>query len=457
MVGIAMLIPLGASAVRRPQFGILLLVALLPYDGLLVLVDLPGVVGGWKEGAVLAIGVAVIANRSGAGTHDRMAIKRRSAPGFWLPTAGLLLLGVASFLATPGIASLSGLKVAYFYLLLPVILWFAPLDSRERDQLITILMVNGVVTSAIGIGQQIMGPEWLNSVGYEYNSQIRFAGGILRTFSTFVQPFPFAFFVMTVLLLGIPIALTDRSRLRNRIFLLAVPLMVVAMASAIVRAALIGFVVGGLYLAASRFRVIAHGGVIGVALILLFPAPITEALGSRSSLDQRTTGWITEIVDEGVEPFGTGIGTVGAVPERLENLAGASSATFPSPPAEGRYQPDNYYVKTLLELGPLGLWLLLWSVMSAIAFSRRIAKAPPSMIEPVDRALAAGITAASASAAVAALVSAYWEIFPVDVFYWLLLGVLPSLLKSSSTLLPSPPEEVASRPTAASSSMLSPA
>ncbi|NNF54781.1 MAG: O-antigen ligase domain-containing protein [Acidimicrobiales bacterium] len=460
LLGLALLIPLGTAAVRRPQVGILLLVALLPYDGLLLLVDLPGIVGGWKEGAVLAILIATLIHRSSQRTRSRAQLqitgRGRQIPGFWVPTAALLAMGLVSFAFSPDIAALTGVKVAYFYLLLPVILWLAPLNERDRDRMITIFMVNGAITSIVGLGQQALGPERLNSIGYEYNSQIRFAGGIMRTFSTFVQPFPFAFFVMVVLLLGIPVALTDRRRRRNQLFLLSVPVLVLSMSTAIVRGAMLGLAVGGLYLIVRRFRVLGHGAILLAVAILLGPGPIIGVLASPSSLNERTTGWVSEVIDEGVEPFGSGIGSVGAAAERVQDASGRADRSFPSPIAGNRYQPDNYYVKTLLELGPLGLWFLLWSLASAISFGHRLSKAKPSVINPTDRAVALGITAASLAAAGAGIVAAYWEIFPVDAFYWLLLGVLPSLLQSSSTLSPSPPEEVVSRPTAANSWMPSP-
>ncbi len=458
---LALLVPLGTAAVRRPQVGILLLVALLPYDGLLLLLDLPGIIEGWKEGAVLAILIATIVHRSSQRIQSRAQLQStgpgRHAPGFWVPTAALLALGLVSFVFSPGIAALTGLKVAYFYLLLPIILWFAPLTERDRDQMITIFMLNGFITSLVGLGQQIAGPERLNAIGYEYNSQIRFAGGIMRTFSTFVQPFPFAFFVMVVLLIGIPVALTDRHRRRNQLFLLSVPVMILSMSSAVVRGAILGLALGGLYLVVRRFRVLGHGAILLMVVILLGPGPIIGVLASSSSLNERTTGWVSEVIDEGVEPFGSGIGSVGAAAERVQDASGSADRSFPSPVADNRYQPDNYYVKTLLELGPLGLWFLLWSLAAAIAFGHRVSKAPLSVISPTDRALALGITAASLAAAAAGIVAAYWEIFPVDAFYWLLLGVLPSLLQSSSMRSPSPPEVAASRPTAENSWMASPA
>lgn len=447
-IAVALLLPLGVNSVRRPQVGLLILAALLPYDGLLLLVDAPTLVNGWKEGAVLAIIITAL--------FTSRRVDRPVIPGFWWPTAALVAVGSLSFLTDPGLGALTGLKVAYFYLLIPVALWLAPLDAKERDRLVTILMVNGIVTSLVGLVQQVLGPDRLNALGYEYNSQIRFAGGLMRSFSTFVQPFPFAFFVMIVLLVGTPIALSDRARRRNRVFLAAAPLLIVGMLSAVVRGAVLGLAVGGLYLLVTRYRVLGHGLLVALVGIALLPGPVLEALGSSSSLQQRTTGWVTEVVEEGIEPFGTGIGSVGAAAELVEFSDDPADAVFPSPVGRRSYQPDNYYVKVLIELGPIGLWLLAWSVLAAIAFAHRLA-GPAAPVSSADRALAEGITAASVAAAAAAVVSTYWEIFPVDAYYWLLLGVLPSLLRSSTTPTLSPPAAAGFRPMPASSSTPSPA
>ena len=57
----------------------------------------------------------------------------------------------------------------------------------------------------------------------------------MRSWSTFTQPFPFAFYVMLVVLIGIPCALAQPKRLRSRLFWLATPLYVLGIVSALVR------------------------------------------------------------------------------------------------------------------------------------------------------------------------------------------------------------------------------
>src|SRR5947209_20216609 len=53
VVALAILVPLVVALTRRPQRGLLLLAALVPFDGLLLLVHVPPLLSGWKEALVL--------------------------------------------------------------------------------------------------------------------------------------------------------------------------------------------------------------------------------------------------------------------------------------------------------------------------------------------------------------------------------------------------------------------
>lgn len=453
---IAAILMLSATrlVVNRPQTGILLLAALAPFDGLLIIVPLPPLAAGWKEGLVLlTVGSAWWHRRHQAismslyypsARHD----DRRTVPAWVPPMLALVGLAVVSAMFHPGPAALIGLKVGFFYLLVPLALWWAPLDDAERDRLITILMAVGGIVALIGIGQQLAGPEALVAIGYEYNTTVRFASGLLRSFSTFNQPFAYAFYLMMILLLGLPIALEHPRRLRNVLFMIAIPFLIVGMVTAVVRAAIVGLIVGGLWLFVHRYRGLIHALIPALIVGLLLPASFTGAILSPSSMIERAEGWTQTVFDQGVEPFGQGVGSVGAAAERVEETQRSSEIEFPTQVDARRYQPDNYYVKMLVELGPIGAWLLIAALVLAFLYTRRAALTPGSRGE----GLAAGIAASIVGACAAAFVSSYWEIFPADLYFWMLLGVVPSLYQESSSMQSlSPPEAVGSKPTAVSS------
>ncbi len=420
----------GARPGLRPQSVLLVLVALAPYDGLLLIADLPRLADAWKEALVaFAFGLTVLDSPGRRPRTDR--------PPWAVPLALLVLWSVGSVAIHPSLQSLLGFKISYTFLLIPLSLYANPFDARDRDRLVSLLMINGVVTSVIGIAQQFVGHEALAEMGYPYNEVIRFSNDYLRSFSTFNQPFPFAFFVMIVVLVGLPVALEDRGRRRNRLFLLALPILAVGMSTAIVRGAFLGLLIGLVYLGMVRYRVLGHGlFAVPVIVVVLVATGAGGAVFSASSLQERVSGWVTEVGDQGVHPVGEGIGSTGAAAELLEtNASGGGGSLLSSNGEAQRYQADNQYVKTWIELGPIGLWLLLWVLGAAAVDGHRRARALAISNEPfavsTDTGLAHGIVAATLAPIGAATVATYWEIFPVDLVFWLLLGVSTSLRSRS--------------------------
>ena len=448
VVGLVVALPAVAAVgwvSQRPQRGLLLLLALAPLDGLLLLVPHPAVVEAWTEILLVAV-VALAAWRPPEQPDDPSAT--RHIPTWMWATLALALFAGARTLLDPTLEAAIGLRLTFAFTAVVFVLWRHPFDEFDRDSLVTLLMVAGFVASVVGIVQQVVGAEALNRIGYEYNSTIRTTSGLLRSFSTFNQPFPFAFTVMTAVLVGLPVALSDRSRARNRLFLLVLPVLVLGMSTAFVRAALIGLVIGLFALAVIRFQVLVHA-LLAMVLVALLALPfVGSALISTSSVDDRTTGWArsTELVMS--NPIGSGMGSVGAAAEKVFDEGGGADR-FPTTAGDPTYQPDNYYVLKLIELGPLGLWLFVVIIASAWNHARVLGRQRAG----ADSALALGVAAVVAGAAAAAMASTYWEIFPVDLYFWTLLGVLTSIEYSwASTPSPSDPTVPAFRPTFGSSS-----
>ena len=447
------LVHLGLAVLARPQRGLLVLAALLPFDGLLVVVPGGDAVGAWKEALLLGVLLATFLSPQAA-RRARTARVLPSGLAAWLPPlVGLVSIGLVSAVLDGGVVGLIGLKVNFFYALVPLVLWRCPFDRAERDRLVTILMATGVVTAVFGLVQQVLGAERLNQLGFEYNTNIRFAGGLLRSFSTFTQPFSFALFVALVLLVCLPVALSDPRRTRNTLFLVATPVLAAGMAASVVRGAYVATLVGLVFLMFWAYRGLVHvlvpGAVVGaVAVTVLLPGTLGAAFLSSSSLGQRTTGW--SLVWERIvgAPLGNGIGVTSSAAEKALELGAAPQSVLV---LDGQaYQPDNYYVKTLLELGPVGLWLFLLLGAGAVYAAVRAARGSVGN----DRALAAGVGASVLGAAAAATVSTYLEVFPLDFYFWLLLGVLLCYATpSTSTRSPSVRAGAVSRPTSVSSSV----
>ncbi|HEV3135379.1 MAG TPA: O-antigen ligase family protein [Acidimicrobiia bacterium] len=414
LVAFPILAALAVKLVERPQRGVLLLAALIPLDGLHEIVPYPS---GWKEALVLVTLAATF-----VAPPEARAAPGRRLPSWAIVVGALFALGVVSAVGVGPEQGLVGLRVIFFYVLVALTVWRCPLGARERDQLVTILMVMGVITAAFGIAQQLIGETRLVDFGYSFERSVRTAGGYLRSFSTFFTNFPFALFLMLVLLIGIPSALVDPKRLRNRLFLLSTPVLLGGLVASITRAAWFGLAVGVVYIGVTRFRsllvVLAHS-VVWIALALIVAAGIGGVFLSGESLQERFDIWGNNVSQIAEHPVGQGIGSTGSAADKLTEQSGKSTKDV--------LQPDNYYLKTTLELGVLGLWLLLLLFVTAFSSVHSAAR----RLRGYDGALATGVAASVLAAAVVSLVATYFEVFPMDAYFWLLLAVVATCVPES--------------------------
>lgn len=426
LLAIAVAVPLAFGLRRRPQRGVLLLAALVPFDGLLLISGLPSSIRSWKEVLVIATLAATFA----APAEARWEGGRRRLPSWAIAVGGLLVLGAVSGIAVGGSQAVTGFRIDFFYLLLAIAVWRCPLSEKERDRLVTVLMVTGVITSVVGIAQQAIGAARLNSLGYQYNTVIVTAGGHLRSFSTFASTFEFAFFLMVVVLIGVPSALSEPRRARNIAFLASLPLFAVALLFTFTRGAWLGLAVGVLLLGVRKHRFLLLAVPVAVLAFAYLPGSITSTAASSSSLGERGAGWVQnfhEVVDH---PFGVGIGATGAAASKVAALQASGEIVDTSVPGTPTYQPDNYYYKTLYELGVIGLWL--WLLLLAGAFMSASAASKSS--SGPESAFCLGVGACVLAAATASLVATYFEIFPMDLFFWLLNTMAATTLARSGRL-----------------------
>lgn len=409
LVALALAAPAFAAILWRPQLGVLAVIALVPFDGLLGILPHPVIVQGWKEALTAFTLAATFVCPS-----EARGSPRRELPSWTLPLALLVAVGVTSAVVIGNLQAFYGLKIYFFFTLIAIICWRCPLDARERDRLVSILMLTGVVVAAWGIVQQFIGPARLHAMGYEYNTTIRTTGPFLRAFSTFSEPFGFGYFVMIVILVCLPVALADRSRRRNQLFLLALPVLGFGLVSTFVRGAWLGLAVGVAFLGRHHNRTLLLTLPLALVALLFLPADISRSALSTSSSAERAQGWREQAVEIVRHPLGNGIGTTGATAEKINDLEGKDASVF---------QPDNYYFLVTYELGPLGLWTQILFLAAAFGVARRASR---DLTGP-DRAFAAGTTAFVVAAATSSLVASFFQIFPSDVFFWTCLTVVAAV------------------------------
>lgn len=412
---LAVLAPIAVVVVRRPQVGVLGVAALLPLHGLLYILPFPEVAQGWKEAAVLGLLLATFLC-----PPEARAPKGRRLPGWAPAVAGLMVLALITVPMVSRANAMVGLRISFFNVLLALVVWRCPLDASERDRLITIFVTMAFVTSLVGLYQQRVGHEVLNAWGYPYNEVIRFTSGFrLRSFSTFNQPFPFAFYLMLTVLLAVPQAISDPQRLRNRLFLLSTPVLGLALVFTYVRGAFLGLAIGLLYLAFHRYKVLVALIPLALVAFLLLPqgSSFTNAATQGQSLGVRTSSWSERAGEIFTNPIGTGIGTIGAAGQKAQSLSNAD----PSEPLA--FQSDNSYLKVGFELGIIGLWLFVALLVSAFLTGRYVER----RVEGLDRDVAASWSATVLGIMGAALVATYFEMVPMDALFWMMLGIVSAM------------------------------
>ncbi len=412
VLGIAILVPVTMAIAERPQRGVLILAALLPFDGMLHQLG-PSWTAPWKQVFILAMFLATFFC-----PPEARAQVRRKIPGWVLAFCVLFALGLVSAVFKDRNTALVGLRLSYFSAFITLTVWRCPFTRRDRDHLVSVFLALSIITSVIGLWQQVVGHAYLHTLGWDYGENIRFTSGFtMRSFSTFNLPFAFGFYLMLAILIGFPMALAEPGRLRNKIFFLTLPLVATALLYTFVRGAMLGTAVGLLYLAFHRYKFLVYGIPIVIVAALFIPSGsnLTGAVFSSASLQDRTVSWNDRFDRFAENPFGTGIGTTGAAAEKAAKL------NFLDPNAT--YVPDNSWLKVLFELGVFGLWMMVAMLASMFIFTRFVERRSNG----IDRDFVNGAAAQLLAVFTASLVATYLELTPMDQLFWLMAGVVATI------------------------------
>ncbi|MEM9034787.1 MAG: hypothetical protein AAGA99_06645 [Actinomycetota bacterium] len=409
---------------------VILAVAILPFDGLRIILPLPELFDLTRHVLLLAI----VASSVFGGAELRRQAPRGLMPPMIVAASALAALGALWFVLEPSRAAAVGFVAGYLPVLVAPAVWWCPPSRRQIDRLITVLMTVVLMTTAVGLLQQVVGPERLHSLGYEWNEHLRWSGGIFRTISTFNQPFPFAFFLATGLLVCVPVALAERSRRRSFVFLVSSPFVVAALLSTVVRASFLmvaaGFLVLIFLLREHRPALVVIPALV-VAALVLASSPAFNSIDSGST---RLETWSETVPDALGSPWGSGLTEAGVAgqSEYLETVGSALGGIFDfsQGPRLERVQPDNQFVVTGATVGLLGVFAAVVALVATFTHGRRLAERDEA--NEVTVGLARGIAALVAGVAVAAMASTYFEIFPGSILLWLFVGLLPCLTSPST-------------------------
>ena len=198
-------------------------------------------------------------------------------------------------------------------------------------------------------------------------------------------------------------------RLRSILFFATLPIVGAGLLFSFVRGAWLVVAIGLVYMALTRYKWLLLGAPIALLGLLFLPGQFATPALSGTSFVQRSQSWTTNI-SHIFGPLGNGIGTAGSAAAKAELLKKLLTA----------YQPDNQYFKTSFEIGVVGLFFFAFLVVSAFLTAR----ASATRLTGRDQALAEGLSAHILGVIVACFVATYFEIFPMDFYFWLLLGIV---------------------------------
>lgn len=438
-------------AARRPDRSLLVLVALLPFQGLLLAQlyrwGVPGAVvrplGSWKE----ALGLGVVLAGIGGYRAGRQRLDALDGLGFaYVAIVGAYALAPHFF--APGAPMDTSARSLAFrasagFVILLLAARHAPLGDDFGDRLARVVMVVGCVVAAVCVYEYFFSASWnrwvvekvqytryevsiLHNSPYSLSDVRRYSviGGhhVLRTGSVFFDPTTCGFFLV------LPFALAVERRLRSaaRGAIPAIVLIAAGLVLTETRAALLGALIVTLLAlrpAAGRTldRRLQFTFVLLAGFAVVLPAATAIGLGQRvaatstqrdpSSVDHVRSFW-TGLDAVKANPIGHGLGTSAGVGQRFDQ----GQATI----------GENSYLQVGIETGVAAMAVFIGITVSAIGRLRRLSRSRSHLA--TSAAFSAGI-----GLAIGGLFLQTWVDFSVAWTFWALAGAAIGIAERSRT------------------------
>jgi O-antigen ligase len=428
-------------AARRPDRSLLILIVVLPFQGLLlaqlyswgVPAALVRPLSSWKEALALGVVIAGIRGYRAGPRHpdalDRLGLAYvaivaayAAAPGLFAPRAP----------ADANTRSLAFRSIAGFVILL-IAARHARLPEQFASRAARVVMIVGAVVAGIAVYEYFFSNSWnsfivdgIQYIRYQVNilhttpfsaTDIRRYGDIggqhvVRVGSVFLDPTPCGFFL--VLPFAVAVEHRLRSGLRGRASLLLLLLIGTALILTQTRAALISSLVV-VFLAVRHIegrnssRRIQFALIFAAAIVLALPAITATGLNERvttttsgqnqSSMDHLEAFWNGVHAIE-TEPLGHGVGTSAGIGQRFSSAK--STVT------------ENNYLQVGIETGVIAM--VLFGALT-VAMLRRLRRAAASGDLGTSTVWSAGL-----GLAIGAFLLHAWNEFSVAWVFWGLAG-----------------------------------
>ena len=319
-------------------------------------------------------------------------------------TAGYLELGLYSFKAT------------YVYILLLFAMRAERFDAHYIWSFVHVLLGSVLLLTVHGLYQVfILGQEAAIAFAQQLGFPILYYHGIFKMPYLTGSNNTSAWLMALAAVLTLALLSKSRSKFKQMVYLMAFVLYSVGLILTMARGGWLAYVAGFAFMIAMdrrRYRLAFAIGLLSFTALFVFPDLskniLTFTIKPRLDYDvDRMNIWRQTISDIAQNPFGTGLGTQGWISFRFANILGRTG--------EG----DNWYLKTTAEVGLLAIILigLSWAsfIMNCIQASRRTRNS-------FEQAILLGVSAAFVGFSLTNLGSNGWDWFPVNAFFWLLMG-----------------------------------
>ncbi|KOY13762.1 hypothetical protein [Paenibacillus xylanivorans] len=331
----------------------------------------------------------------------------------------VIALGALNLLLGASVVTLIyGIKITF----LPLIMMFTGMLISQCQGIYAFARTNLIIFILLIVGwlvQYSLGIEKLISLGFIYGVNIKnYLEGVPRLSSITYSPDGYAY---ALLITGL-IAERTKMALNHRFFRVIIQLLTISfLLLSTIRSALLLWLVYQIIMFFLQIRKYSKKNTLLLAVtFMLLPAAVffgsrmleSKNLLSSSSLLDRLQTWGNSLTS----PFtmngaiGNGIGSVGAASRRTY-MIGVNSSNF---------AVDNQYFSLYEQTGWIGIIyfivLFMWIVVSLVKKMNTSTDSSPLRLAQMALALGAGVAAAS-------LTTNVLELFPANVFFWMLIGM----------------------------------
>ncbi|MFJ2045766.1 hypothetical protein ACIOBL_19385 [Paenibacillus taichungensis] len=331
----------------------------------------------------------------------------------------VVVLGAFNLLLGASVVTLIyGIKITFF----PLIMIFTGMFLSQNQGIYPFARTNLIVFFLLIAGwliQYSLGIEKLISLGFIYGVNIKnYFEGVPRLSSITYSPDGYAY---TLVITGL-IAERTKMAVNHRIFRGIIQIVTISfLLLSTIRSALVLWIVYQVVMFFLQIRKYTKKNTLILAFtFILLPAVVffgrllleSNNLLSSSSLLNRLQSWGNNLTS----PFtmngaiGNGIGSVGAASRRTL-IIGLDSNNF---------AVDNQYFSFYEQTGWIGLMyfivLFMWIVISLVKKMNILSDSNPLRLPQMAIALGAGVAAAS-------LTTNVLEMFPANIFFWMIIGM----------------------------------